>query len=222
MKLAPCGIPGIRDVKIDALAPSTEHYGVRSLSLEEIVGQGPTPPLFVRIARFGKVLLIAWGAISLGAAGGVAAYYLGGSATPLLVSDAEAPPAPSKSTPATSPQAARLANDDIGSGGANMFAPADLPTTLSASSPILEARLPRPRPEEPVITGSISRPAYDPNYAPPIRRRVVDPCTALRNLGAPIRCGSPRRVYGAPSPALAPPPVVYVPQPYHPPVVARP
>jgi hypothetical protein len=210
-------------VKIDALAPSTEHYGVRSLSLEEIVGQGPTAPLAVRIARFGKVLLIAWGAISLGAAGGVAAYYLGGgSATPLLASDAQTLPAPSKPTPATSPKAERLASADTGSGGANMFAPADLPTTLSASPPIVEARLPRPRPEEPVITGSIGRPAYDPNYAPPIRRRVVDPCTTLRNLGAPIRCGSPRRVYVAPSPAPAPPPVVYVPQPYHPPVVARP
>lgn len=209
-------------MKIDALAPSTEHYGVRSLTLEEIVGQGPPLPLLVRIARFGKVLLVAWGAISLGAAGGVAAYYLGGgSATPLLVGSGKEAPAPPKSTPAASPQPARLASLDTGSDGANMFAPADLPTTLSAS-PIVEARLPRPRPEEPVVTGSIGPPPYDPNYAPPIRRRVVDPCIALRNLGAPIRCNSPRRVYAAPPPTPAPPPVVYAPQPYHPPVVARP
>lgn len=209
-------------MKIDALAPSTENYGVRSLSLEEIAGQGLPAPLLVRMARFGRILLIAWGAISLGAAGGIAAYYLGGgSAAPLLVSDAQAP-TPAKPKPAAVRQPVRVASTDAGSGSANMFAPADQPTTLSASPPFIEARLPRPRPEEPVVTGSIGPPAYDPGYAPPVRRRVVDPCLALRNLGAPIRCNSPRRVYAAPPRAPVPPPVVYAPRPYHPPVVARP
>lgn len=196
----------------NALAPSTENYGVRSLSLEEIVTQAPSLPILRRIAKFLKVMMVAWGAISLGAVAGVATYYLGGgSATTLLVSQQPAPAKPAKQEPV------RVASvDDTAPDGANMFGPADLPSTLSA--PITEARLPRPRPDEPVITGSISPPRYDPNYAPPMRRRVVDPCTALRNLGAPIRCGYERRVYVAPPPR--PPPVQYhQPQPYRPPVV---
>jgi hypothetical protein len=209
-------------VRIDALAPSTEHYGVRSLSLEEIVGQGPPLPLLARIVKFGKIALIAWGAISLGAAGGVATYYLrGASPTPLLVADQ---PKPTAGKPAVAePQTPRVASaTDAGLDAADMFGPADQPSALSLSPPMIEARLPRPRPEDPIVTGSIGRPAYDPNYAPPIRRRIVDPCTALRNLGAPIRCSNRRRhVYVAPQPPPSPPPAQYYPQPYHPPVVAN-
>ena len=207
-------------MKIETLAPSTEHYGVRSLSLEEIVGQ-VRQPLLVRIARFGKVMLIAWGAISLGAAGGIATYYLGGGSGESILLSEQAPAKPAKSKTVPDAQPTRIATADSDD-GANLFAPADQPSMLNPSPPIMEARLPRPRPDEPVITGSIGRPAYDPDYAPPIRRRIVDPCTALRNLGAPIRCSSQRRVHVAPEPAPPPPPVVYYPQPYHPPVIGRP
>jgi hypothetical protein len=87
---------------------------------------------------------------------------------------------------------------------------------------IVEARLPRPRPDEPIITGSIERPRAT-------RNRYASPCDALARIGArfsiAIRCHREARVY-APPPA-PPPPATQTgyaypqPSPYRPPTVVR-
>lgn len=202
---------------MNALAlQSGDPYGVRSLSLEEIVTRPPPLPLWRRFLRFVRIAVIAWGVISLGAVAGMAAYYLNGEAnTALLAGEGPAPP---KATPAE-PEPDRVAVAvDTAPPAEAVFAPAALPelSGLERSSPLTDARVPRPRPDEPVITGSLGPPRYDPDYVPTHRRRIADPCTTLRNLGVPIRCGNQARVYSPPPPPLPVP--EYYPRPYQPPV----
>jgi hypothetical protein len=202
---------------MNALAlTSDDPYGVRSLSLEEIVTQAPPR----RILRYMRIAVMAWGVISLGAVTGMAAYYLNGeSSTALLVSESQTPPKAAAAEPA--PDRVAMAVDAAPSAEA-VFAPAALPelSGLERSAAIIDARLPRPRPDEPIITGSLGPtrygpPRYDPEYVPTHRRRISNPCTTLRNLGAPIRCGNQARVYAPPPP---PPVPEYYPRPYQPPV----
>jgi hypothetical protein len=206
---------------MDAFAlDSDEPYGVRSLSLEEIVTAPPPLPIWRRILRFIRIAVTAWGVISLGAVSGVAYYYLSGEPDaallvsqeplPLAIAD-EAEPAAAVAQP--EPERVAVAGDRAPSAEA-VFAPAAFPelSGLEPSPLTADARLPRPRPDEPIITGSLGPPRYDPDYVPKHRRRIGNPCTTLRNLGAPIRCGNQARVY-------SPPPVPeYFPRPYQPPV----
>lgn len=193
-----------------------DPYDVRSLSLEEIISQDLRPPLLKRLANFVKVAVLAWGVISLGAVAGIAAYYLSGEPeTALAVSEVPQPPKLLSVKP--KPDRVAVAIDTVPT-ATDVFAPATLPTLsgLGALPPIAEARVPRPRPDEPIVTGSLGPPRYDPYYVPAHRRRIVDPCIALRNLGAPVRCGRQVRAYAPPPP---PPRAEYYPRPYQPPVI---
>jgi hypothetical protein len=203
---------------------SDDPYGVRSLSLEEIITQAPPLPIWRRAIRFMRIAVMAWGVISLGAVAGMAAYYLNGEPdTALLVSEGQSPfisedqSSPPNAVPAKpKPDRVAVALNAAPSAEA-VFAPATLPdlSGLELSPPLTDARLPRPRPDEPIITGSLGPPRYDPDYAPTHRRRIANPCTTLRNLGAPIRCGNQARVYSPPPP---PPVPEYYPRPYQPPL----
>jgi hypothetical protein len=205
---------------MDAFAlNSDEPFGVRSLSLEEIVTQPPPLRLWRRVLRFTRIAVTAWGVISLGAVAGMAAYYLNGEPdTGVLVSEGQMPP---KAAPAPSSEPDRIAVAfDLAPPADAVFAPAALPefSRLEPSAAMMDPRLPRPRPDEPIFTGSLGPPRsgpprYDPDYAPTYRRRIANPCTTLRNLGAPIRCGNQARVYSPPPPAPE-----YYPRPYQPPV----
>jgi hypothetical protein len=206
---------------MDAFAlNSDEPYGVRSLSLEEIVTAPPPLPLWRRILRFFRIAVMAWGVISLGAVAGMTAYYLKGEpSTALLVSESQAPAEVAPTKP--KPDRVAVAVDSAPAADA-VFAPAALPelSRLEISPQLSDARLPRPRPDEPIITGSLGParsgpPRYDPDYVPTYRRRIANPCTTLRHLGAPIRCGNQARVYSPPPP---PPVPEYYPRPYQPPV----
>jgi hypothetical protein len=209
---------------------SNEPYGVRSLSLEEIVSAPPPLPLWRRALRFIRIAVTAWGVISLGAVSGVAAYYLNGEPeTALLIGEDEvsleerlslvardvALPPP-EATPAVPAPTLETAYVESAPPADAVFAPAALQevSTLAPSAQTADVRLPRPRPDEPVITGSLGPPRYDPDYRPAHRRRIDlrSPCTTLRNLGAPIRCGGQARAY-------TPPPAApdYPPRPYQPP-----
>jgi hypothetical protein len=105
-----------------------------------------------------------------------------------------------------------------------------------------DVRLPRSRPDEPIITGSIRRSTLEPQQAAdrkaaakPSRWQRFGPCAALRSLKVPYlfgnRCGRytrydpppPRqgvRVVAEPAPAPAPA-RQYSPQPYQPPRVVE-
>lgn len=227
-----------------------DPYSVSSLTMEQIANQPPPLNVFARGWRLVKLALIAWGVISAGAAAGVGAYYWNTFVGPMLVGAQqpgqrpemprapEAPRAP-ETTIATEPPS----NDETASlseridpkpvafaseGGPTadvIFAPAALPP-LPLGASLAEARMPRPRPNEPAITGSIRPPPYDPSYRPVHRRIFAGPCSALKRLGVPIRCAT--RVRYAPPPPPPPAPVVapaaqaYYPRPYQPPAVAQP
>jgi hypothetical protein len=103
-------------------------------------------------------------------------------------------------------------------------------TPPPAPTPVIEARLPRPRPDDAIITGSIAPAAAETGWSPRAHRPSLDPCAALRNLGAPFlfgnRCGPYTHVYMAPPRqfdrvTVSPPPPArdYGPRPYQPPVV---
>ena len=224
---------------MNAFALDSESYGVRSLSLEEIVSAPAPLPLWRRALRFIRIAVTAWGVISLGAVSGVAAYYLNGEPeTALLVAEDEVslderlslasrevaspPPEALPAEPAPTLETASIEATPVESAppADAVFAPAALQevSTLAPSAQATDIRLPRPRPDEPVITGSLGPPRYDPDYKPTHRRRIDlrSPCTTLRNLGAPIRCGGQARAY-------TPPPAApeYLPRPYQPPTRAN-
>ncbi len=185
---------------------------VKSVSLAELAS--PRPSLFRRTLRLARIALMAWGAISLGAIAGIAAYYLnGGSDAVLLVSENQAAPSPPIAEPRPERLAALVETADAPIDTAPPAVVMPEAMMFRIPEPIVEARVPRPRPEAPIITGSIGPPAYDPNYVAPARRPAFDPCAALRNLGSPfpfrVRCSQQSRVYA--------PPRQYYPQPYHPP-----
>ena len=106
------------------------------------------PSPFDRIAGLAKTVLMLWGALTFGAAAGTAAYYFAGTGGPVLVSQMRS----------GSSNHAPVAARDV--------ALAEIPPHLrdyvatsaeEEPAPIVEARLPRPRPDEPVVTGSIER-----------------------------------------------------------------
>jgi len=188
----------------------------------------PELPLLGDVLKYARIALMAWGAVSFGAIVGFTFYYLNGSPeTPLAgaaveqsrteqapadrlalaIAEPESPPPPEISAAATSAA-----------------------TVLEVPPPIREAPLPRPRPDDPVITGSIGAPRYDPSYRPIRRRELEDPCAALRRLGMQYlfgtRCAPEARFY-APRPdrrvyiAPPPPPPEYYPRPYQPPIIVE-
>lgn len=192
--------------------------------------------LLSKTLHFAKAAVIAWGVISLGAVAGMGIYYLNGAPeTPLLVSASPRPVVGGRQlqTPVTTSVSARERLAMLMDGPSPLITTLPSPSlaqalTLRASTPIAAARMPRPRPEEPIITGSIGPPAYDPSYVAPTRRRTLDPCAALKSLGAPYlfgnRCGPYTRAYPPPPrqfdrAAAAPPARQYAPQPYHPPIL---
>jgi hypothetical protein len=210
-----------------------------------------------RALHLAKAGLTAWGIVSLGAAAGMGLYYssdyssaarqtpLLASASPHAAAEAQQPPAQiAAAAPLTPPKTPQPEAPTAPSGSARerlailMDAPSPLTLappppklaealTLKAASPTVEARVPRARPDEPIFTGSISRaPAEPPVVAPP-RRRILDPCAALKKIRAPFlfgnRCGRHTRAYppateqveqaAAPVPARE-----HAPRPYQPPV----
>ncbi len=181
---------------------------IKSVSLADL--QFDRPSRFDWLKSLTRTVLMLWGALSFGAAAGTAAYYFAGSSgEPILVSQTK--PAPDtlatviKSDAALADIAAH-ASDDVA-------LPADPPL---ASDFVVEARLPRPRPDEPVYTGSIEIPR-------PVHVRHATPCEALARLGARffgLRCREEARAYAPP-----PRPHVYYsepyPEPYQPPYVVR-
>ena len=181
-----------------------------------------------------KAAVIAWGVVSLGAVAGMGIYYLNGAPETLaFVSASERPVAESRQSSTLASVSAREQLAVLMDGPSPLItAPSSSELVqalmLRAPMPIAEARLPRPRPDEPIFTGSIGPPAHDRSYVAPARRRTLDPCVALKNLGAPYlfgnRCGHYTRVYPPPprqfDQATAPPPArQYAPQPYQPPIL---
>lgn len=181
-----------------------EAETIKSVTLADLEFGRPRP--FDRIAGLAKMALMLWGALSFGAAAGTAAYYYAGATgEPVLVaqrSAAEAPVAAPERDVALAEIPPHL-SDYVGAKGEETLAPA----------PIVEARLPRPRPDEPIFTGSIERPRT-------ARSRYVDPCEALQAIGARFvfgaRCRRETRYYAPP-----PPPRYYYPAPYQRPYVVR-
>lgn len=183
---------------------------VRSVSLEEIL-QGRRG-LLARFLALAKAALMVCGAISLSAAMGIGAYYLqGGADAPLLVSKVErtVEPAAEEAAAAAAPihtgslaaaGAAEVAADAAANGAEQDAAGLGLPSPIldvppPAEEELAAARLPRPRPLEPVIVGGIYRPAVDPFDA-----RFLGPCEALNRLGGfRVRCFRESRFVPPPS-----------------------
>ena len=153
---------------MDALQQEADwRTSVKSLSLEDLVNG--RPPFFARIAEFAKTGLMIWGAISLSAAAGFAAVHLkGASDEPVL-----------RSEQAVASHATEVESDPVDGAPAEIALPAP-----DAAEQILLARLPRPRPDEPIFTGSISRASSAPRYA---NQRYSDPCAAWNSLRMPFR-----------------------------------
>jgi len=213
----------------EILPPSS----IKSVSLAELPYQTPLqPPLFARVLRVVRLGLMVCGALSLSAAGGVALVYLGGGPDEaLLVSEDEAGPVVVAAAPAKEPDPVAPIQEESAREDAALDAPIRIveipppdfdepPTDPEAElqlppEPLVMARLPRPRPDEPIVTGSIGRrDSYPPAPA-------YDPCEILERLGAPfpvrVRCFHESR--GAPPPPSYPayPPDYRSPQPYTPP-----
>jgi hypothetical protein len=189
---------------------------IKSVSLADLQAQDSRPTFAARAIRLAKIGLMAWGALSLSAVGGVALVYLqGGPDGDLLVSeqDIEAPDKPDESPrvlelvarTTTLPEPASFAEVE------NADAEEPAPTTVSPE-PIVLARLPRPRPDEPIVTGSIDRRDWFERPSP----RYDDPCEFLARLGAPlpvrVRCLQESRA--APPRYPPSPPEYRPPQPY--------
>jgi hypothetical protein len=162
---------------------------IKSVTLADL--QFGSHSRFDGLKALARMALMLWGALSFGAAAGIAAYYLVGSSPgPILVSEAEdQEPAPAgmlASFTEIPPPADEL----------------DRGADAGLRAPIIEARLPRPRPGEPLVTGSIGRRA--PTKA---RGRFLDPCEALNKLGV----GFPFRFRCYEDHVYAPPPRRYRP-----------
>jgi hypothetical protein len=193
---------------------------IKSVSLAELADQAdPRPPLLTRVAHLVKVGLMVWGALSLSAAGGIALVYLqGGPDEALLVGDEEtaipeprdAPPARPVEQTASLPEPMSVAEVEP-AGAEESFVAPPVAAGLPELEPVILARLPRPRPEAPIITGSIGRrDSYPPSPA------YADPCAILERIGAPLpvrlRCLNDNR---AAAPSYPPyPPNYRPPQPY--------
>lgn len=223
---------------------------VKSISLEDISAPKAPPRQPAAITRFlgrmvhlAKIALMAWGVISLGAVVGMSVFYMGGrSDAPLLaVATMHAAPATETAAPVAERLAALIDAPLPLTMTAPPFsrkppalppvaapAPSVAPPVATEPAAIVEARLPRARPDEPIITGSIAPAPAERAAAPRARHATLDPCRALKNLGAPFlfgnRCGPYTRVYpprdfDRVTVYPAPPPHPYAPRPYQPPVV---
>ena len=223
---------------------------VKSVSLADMLPPKAPPrrplaaafPFFARLVNLLKIGLMAWGAISLGGVAGISAFYLSGMSDAPLLTAAKMHPA--YAAPAgTAPAAERLAAlidaplpmtappFSLQRPAAPVAAsPLPPPATASEPAPIVEARLPRARPGDAIITGSITPSDSGRDWTGRAPRSALDPCNALKNLGAPFlfgnRCGPYTHVYPPPPrefdrvTAYPPPPAHdYAPRPYQPPVV---
>jgi len=225
---------------------------VKSISLADMSAPSPPAPArrplaaafpsLGRMVDILKIALRAWGAISLGAVAGMSAFYLSGATPAPLLAAASTRPASASPASAASPADRLAALIDAPLPPTMTAPPFSLkpPAATSAQSSMLlpaasepgliaEARLPRPRPEDAIITGSIA-PSAERDWRPRPHRSALDPCNALQNLGAPIlfgnRCGPSAPVYPASPHAFdrvtvrpAPPAGDDAPRPYQPPVV---
>ena len=154
---------------MDQHLPESERRGsIKSLTLQDLVSM--RPPFFGRLREIAKTGLMIWGAVSLSAAAGYAALHLqGGPEDPVLRSDR---PAIERSGPVVVSIAAPTKSETV--------APAE-PTETEL------ARLPRPRPDEPFITGSLAFQSGDPATRRYAQNRYTDPCDAWNSLGLPFR-----------------------------------
>jgi hypothetical protein len=200
------------------LAETGAPDSIKSVSLADLERQDEArPPLFARIVHLVKVGLMVWGALSLSAAGGIALVYLqGGPDDALLVGDKETaipetrdePPTKPIGQTASLPAPVSIAETDPAEAEESFVAPA---VAEAPPEPLILARVPRPRPDEPIVTGSIGRrDAFPPSPA------YADPCQILERIGAPlpvrIRCLNDSHAAAPPYPSY--PPNYPPPQPY--------
>ncbi len=187
---------------------------IGSVTLADL--QFDPPSSFDRLKSLARMALMLWGALAFGAAAGTAAYFVAGTGEPILVARAsteapasEAPRETNKTTVALAEIPPHL-SEFVGKFEAN--------TGEALPDPVEEARMPRPRPDEPVYTGSVERPRQV------VRRRAFSPCQALADLGARyvfgLRCRQ-ARVYAPPPAPQSSAQVYYYPEPYRPPHVVR-
>ena len=176
---------------------------IKSITLADLQFDPPSP--YNRLAGLAKAGLMLWGALTFGVSVGTAAFYfVGASGEPTLASE-------------TTGSIGSVETPDDG----DTAALAEIPPHLSEfvdgkDKAIEEARLPRPRPDEPVFTGSVARADLSPR---PAAARGFGPCEALNQIGASlafhVRCQ--RQAYAPPPP----PRYYYEPRPYYPPYVVR-
>jgi hypothetical protein len=202
-----------------------EAETIKSVTLADLEFGRPSP--FDQLKGLARMALMLWGALSFGAAAGTAVYYFAGtSGGPLLLSQAQtasAKPVPAakavaaaKLVAAAKPSASAAPERDA----SLLEIPPHLveyvgpegDRTLQAQS-IIEARLPRPRPDEPFYTGSIGAPRV-------AHARRIGPCETIARLGGRfifgMRCQQETRYYAPPPPSR-----YYSPAPYQPPTVVR-
>jgi hypothetical protein len=120
-------------------------------------------PFLARMVKPAKIALMAWGAFSLAGVAGMSAFYVVGALDPPSLATVSGP----ATTTAGAPPAAECLAALIGAAlpptmTAASFSREAAPTrpTAPALAPnatmIVQARLPRPRPDDPIITGSIA------------------------------------------------------------------
>jgi hypothetical protein len=195
--------------------PPLRAETIKSVSLADLEFGRPSP--FDKFAGLAKMALMLWGALSFGAAAGTAAYFVAGSTEPILVSERKVEKPKDLEAPAAPERVAAIAEAEP---SIKEYVDSGEPQVLNIPEPVVvEARLPRPRPDEPIITGSIERPRA-------ARNRYATPCDALARLGArfaiSIRCHREARVYAPPPPPASASQARYdYPQPYRPPTVVR-
>ncbi len=167
---------------MDQPLPQSEQRGsIKSLTLQDLVNM--RPPFFGRMREIAKTALMIWGAVSLSAAAGYAALQIqGGPEESVLRNDRP-----------TIERAERVG------AVASVSAPAK-PEVLTPAVPVEAelARLPRPRPDEPMITGSIAQ-LSDPAARRYAQNRHADPCDAWNSLGLPFRLRCVHESQAAPS-----------------------
>jgi hypothetical protein len=156
---------------------------IKSISLADMLPPNAPPrhrftaafPFLARMVKPARIALMAWGAFSLCAVAGMSAFYLVGAIDPLGPATVSAPASTNASAPlaaeclaalidAALPPTMTAASFSREVATAPNVPGADLAPTPAMAAPALasdpamtvEARLPRPRPEDPIITGSIA------------------------------------------------------------------
>jgi hypothetical protein len=156
---------------------------IKSISLADMLPPNAPPrrpftagfPFFARMVNPVNIALMASGAFWLGAFAGMSAFYLVGAVDPLGPATVSAPASTNASAPpaaeclaalidAALPPTMTAASLSREAATAPNVPRADLAPTPATAAPalapnptmIVQARLPRPRPEDPIITGSIA------------------------------------------------------------------